>query len=247
MPIPQLASENHKLGMLDGLRGLMALWVLLGHSCILTGFYIPVLSSPGDAVQGFMILSGFLMTYHYILREPKEPWGAWTTWTAFWTRRYFRITPLYFLVLIPTFLLMPRYVFWRSRLDQLHGTVLRFGGMPTLNWLNLFVHASYIYGLLPRYCSSLVIPDWSISLEMQFYFVFPFLMILSARIGWAWLSALCAGVWLVAHASGVSHSFVEPSPLYISIIWFLIGMLWASHFLKPARRNQFAIAGCALA
>ena len=238
--------QGQKLAILDGLRGLMALWVLLGHTCILTVFPIWRLDTPAYAVDGFMILSGFLMTYHYILRSQREPWGAVSTWKAFWTRRFFRVTPLYYLLLIPAYFLMPRYVQWRSEIDEINRVNLRFAGAPTLDWMHLLLHVTYLFGLSSQYCTSLVIPDWSLSLEMQFYLVFPFLMLVAARFGWIGFAALCAGIWEVAHRTGLGHDFSQPSPLFMSILWFAIGMLWASHFFEPRNRKWFALGGCAM-
>ena len=81
------------IGALDGLRGGAALWVLIGHATILTGTRIPILSKPDLAVDLFMMLSGFLMCFHYLERRETEPWHRRSTWTLFWTRRFFRIAP----------------------------------------------------------------------------------------------------------------------------------------------------------
>jgi peptidoglycan/LPS O-acetylase OafA/YrhL len=239
-------TEEHKLGVLDGLRGLMAFWVLLGHTCILTAFHVRLLDSPGFAVNGFMVLSGFLMTYHYILRQNKEPWSKFSTWKAFWTRRFFRVSPLYYLLLIPCLVFMPKYAQWRTQLDSLHGMPARFAGAPAIDASNVALHVTYIFGLLPKYCSSLVLPDWSLSLEMQFYFVFPLLMLLVLRSNWLTLVSICSCIYAAAHVAHLTHLFAQPSPLYISILWFLIGMLWASHYFEREKRNRYAWAGVAL-
>src|SRR5271154_7061119 len=48
---PQIDLEEHRLGALDGLRGLMSLWVVVGHVCGFSGLQsIPVLRSPHYAV-----------------------------------------------------------------------------------------------------------------------------------------------------------------------------------------------------
>lgn len=65
--------ESKRIGCLDGLRGLAALWVLLGHSLQLTGWHLPILSSPDLGVDLFIMLSGFLMVFHYRLRETANP------------------------------------------------------------------------------------------------------------------------------------------------------------------------------
>ena len=89
------------LPWLDGLRGLASIWVLLSHIQILTGLRdIPLLSWGELAVDLFMLLSGFLMAHNYIARKQSEPWESSRTIGQFWVRRFFRIAPLYYVVLV---------------------------------------------------------------------------------------------------------------------------------------------------
>lgn len=81
---------------------------------------------------------------------------------------------------------------------------------------------------------------------MQFYFVFPFLMLLATRVGWTAFSVGMAILYVAARHSPLATQFVQPSPLYLSIFWFTIGMLWASHFFDEDRRVHFALAGVVL-
>jgi len=70
------ANNLQHLPWLDGLRGIAALWVMLSHIQILSGLRsLPVLSWGNVAVDLFMMLSGFLMAHHYVLRQDKEPWN----------------------------------------------------------------------------------------------------------------------------------------------------------------------------
>ncbi|MGO7223721.1 acyltransferase, partial [Rhizobium ruizarguesonis] len=45
-------------------------------------------------------------------------------------------------------------------------------------------HLTFIFVLIPQFSYSTALPDWSIGLEMQFYFALPFLIIIIGRIGW---------------------------------------------------------------
>ena len=91
--------DIRRVECLDGLRGVAALWVLLGHMMILTGFRLPLMSKPDLGVDLFILLSGFLMMFQYRLRAGREDWNAPGTWTAFWTRRFFRLAPLFYVTL----------------------------------------------------------------------------------------------------------------------------------------------------
>lgn len=224
--------ESGHLSALDGLRGAMAYWVLMGHAFWHSKMVkIPIISSPKYAVEGFMLLSGFLMTWHYVRRANQEPWTDWRTWTSFYVRRYFRISPLYYLLLVPAYLLLPFYRIWRYPGG---GDI---GMLTPVNWQHVVAHLTYLYGLIPKYHASTAIPDWSISLEMQFYLAFPFLMLLVLRFGWTAVSLLCGAVWFVANLPqlGFAPLFDLPSPLCLSLIWFTIGMVWAGEYARSGK------------
>lgn len=65
------------------------------------------MSSAGLAVDLSMMLSGFLMAHHFLLRRQREPWTDPDTWTTFWIRRLFRIAPVYYLLLVVALLAGP--------------------------------------------------------------------------------------------------------------------------------------------
>jgi peptidoglycan/LPS O-acetylase OafA/YrhL len=65
-------STSSRIACLDRLRAIAALWVLAGHCALLTGLSVPVLDLPDLGVDLFMMLSGFLMVFHYHLRAKKE-------------------------------------------------------------------------------------------------------------------------------------------------------------------------------
>lgn len=56
-------AEAAHLSYLDGLRGFASVRVFIGHVMMLTGWMVPVVSWGGLAVDLFLFLSGFLMTY----------------------------------------------------------------------------------------------------------------------------------------------------------------------------------------
>ena len=46
---------------LDGWRGFLALWVVIGHILLYSNINFKVLTAPGYAVDGFIFLSGYFI------------------------------------------------------------------------------------------------------------------------------------------------------------------------------------------
>lgn len=170
---------------LDGVRGGAALWVFITHIHILSGgYYLPVISWGTLAVDLFILISGFLMTHHYFERSHKEPWGKPTTWLQFWIRRYFRIAPLYYLLIVVAITFSALYASERLAIANtwphaIHASA-RFSETSVANYLS---HISFLFILEPTNKWANAIPDWSIALEMQFYLVFPLLALLMRHAG----------------------------------------------------------------
>ncbi|MBC7138851.1 MAG: acyltransferase [Defluviimonas sp.] len=230
VPQPVSRSSAH-VETLDGLRGLAACWTLLAHALMLSGSpRLPILSRADLAVDLFMMLSGFLMTHHYIHRRAREPWESAETMRRFWIRRYFRISPLYYLLLVVVLIAGPRYGEMRAATTE----VWAWTGTPIERYAdtsvqNLMMHLSYLFGFSPEYSFRTALPDWSIGLEMQFYLVFPFLMLLAARVGLvgAAVLAMAAAGALVQAAPGFFDSYALPAALPLSLHMFLFGMALA--------------------
>jgi peptidoglycan/LPS O-acetylase OafA/YrhL len=230
MSLPQGEQDSH-IPWLDGLRGIAALWVLLSHVQILTGMRgLPLLSWGGVAVDLFMMLSGFLMAHHYLGRRTREPWHQPHTIAVFWTRRFFRIAPLYYVLLVIALIAGPALGEMRDHI----AAAWPQSGTDTARYTdqslaNLTTHLSFAFGMLPTYAFRTPLPDWSIGLEMQFYLAFPFMMLLAARLG-AGLAALlliAACALGEALAPGFFSQFPMPAFLPIKLYVFLAGMLMA--------------------
>jgi peptidoglycan/LPS O-acetylase OafA/YrhL len=228
---------------LDAIRGGCALWVLGGHVALVAGFFghYSLLDQPAVAVDVFMFLSGFLMTDHYYQREMAEPWEDSATWRKFYVRRFFRIAPLYYLVLVIALVFQDNYVGWYRQIisvfpDPLLAWLGPTAQMPAVSWANLFSHFLFLFGFIPAYAASNVLPDWSIGLEMQFYLAFPFIMLLYRRRGIIFATALLLGCWYLSnqlfsvYADGPPKplgNFPQPSFLPLKLNCFIIGILLA--------------------
>lgn len=233
------------LPALDFARGMMATLVFLSHAALLTGAVGDLrhlFRLGGVAVEIFMFISGFLMLWHFQLRETKEPWNKMTTWRAFWVRRFFRMAPLYWVLLVII------YAFHQPLQDfhhQIHETFpLPWAGREvdpgridsSLSAGNILAHFSFVFGIIPKWASNNLLPDWSITLEMQFYLLFPLLAMMMKRVGWLLLTiavlilwqlfAFNTGVGLLAN-SGPWGWFPMPTILPLRIAVFLSGMLAA--------------------
>jgi peptidoglycan/LPS O-acetylase OafA/YrhL len=230
---------------LDGLRGLAALWVLMGHCVILAGWSLAIIDKPDLGVDLFMMLSGFLMVFHYQERAKQEPWSEPGTWLKFWARRYFRISPLYYLALVFALGLGPMILVWRNVIDHFSHLVLYPASIYIdHSFANIALHLSFLFGLLPAYSVRTPLPDWSLGLEMQFYAVFPALILLTRRFGWVrtvFATAFLAAV--ITHAPWhLSLRFPMPSFLPFKIDIFLAGMLIADSCRQERKAALFNLA-----
>ena len=87
---------------LEGVRGLMCLWVILSHTVTMAGIHVykntgigKLLANGGIAVDVFVILSGFVICL--ILNKKKEAYAPYLA------RRALRIFPIYLLCLFISF------------------------------------------------------------------------------------------------------------------------------------------------
>ncbi|HEY9626064.1 MAG TPA: acyltransferase [Coleofasciculaceae cyanobacterium] len=226
---------------LDGLRGLAAAWVMLAH-CVGFAAWDGPIKSAALAVDIFMIISGFLMAFHYRYREKSQPWESSQTWYKFYLRRFFRIAPLYYLLLIPSFIFKDYFDFCKevvrqipnidpNLLNKLSTTIFN---IQPLDFLELFTHITFTSGIFPRYENSLIIPDWSLSLEMQFYIAFPFIMLWLRKFSYFWIAVSLAVVSFFVNEVILSY-YGQPSFLLLKINFFIIGILLAEAFFFRLR------------
>ena len=162
---PHQARLRH-VPALDGLRGLALLGVLLFHANgALAGGYL--------GVDLFFVLSGFLIT-SLLLAEQRETGRI--ALGPFWIRRARRLFPA-LLSLMPVVAIYGRYF---ARSDEL--LAVRAQALAALayvaNWQAIFRHQSY-WQLFAA--PSPLEHTWSLSIEEQFYVVWPLLVSLVLR------------------------------------------------------------------
>ncbi len=89
------------------------------------------------ALAGLLGSSGFLMTYHYISRKDKEPWTHPSKWVSFYIRRFFRITPLSYALLVPSYLLNDPLSKWRHVLHLAYQSTMAVPPAPPSTVMHL--------------------------------------------------------------------------------------------------------------
>ncbi|WP_312240031.1 acyltransferase [Pantoea sp.] len=221
---------------LEGLRGFASLWVLLGHISLLVHWKIPVVGSPKMGVDLFILLSGFLMAKNAIARQEAEPWSRFATFKTFWLRRFFRIAPLYYVLLFVALAAGPWFGEMRDLIAHAFpATATATSRYSDQSLANILTHVSFVFGMLPHYGFNTVLPDWSIGLEMQYYLLFPVIMLAALRFGYVntllTIMAFCAlGRYLLPD---YYEAFPMPSLIFIKLHVFIAGM-----FLAEAVRQR---------
>lgn len=203
----QGSTSPDRLALLEGLRGFLALYVVLDHTLEYSG-YVDELAQPlfflragRYAVDEFVILSGFVI--YYLLDKRSE------NYRAFVTRRFFRLYPIaiiMFALAVPISLLR----LWNvhhghySSLHQIQEVTATIQAWWSHWTWNTVLHGTLLHGVvpdrvLPHASEAFLDPAWSISLEWQFYLVAPLCYWLATKNRGTrmLLCALCAAVLLV--------------------------------------------------
>ena len=195
------AAPVKRIASLDGLRAISILMVIVGHFWGGNSHAV-VLSMFG--VQVFFVLSGFLIT---TLLQQEYLKARRIDVRAFYRRRCFRILPAAYAYIIIIAIIFPQ-----SR-----------SGLPYA----VTYSVSYHYLGIPILFQHL----WSLSVEEQFYLLWPFLLLVGFRYRAliAWSAMLIAAAFRLALALG-------PSPL----------AMFYMHYTFPGTMDSIA-AGCLLA
>lgn len=234
----ETASETDHLNYLDAVRGAAAFWVLFSHVAILNNVYTPLLTNGGLAVDLFMMLSGFLMTFHYFRRESREPFDSQRTWYSFWIRRFFRIAPLFYVLLAVAFIVGPSIGEFRAQIASVYpSTGTEAARYADRSVENIITHYAFVFALLPDYAFRTPLPDWSLGLEMTFYAVFPFVMLFWRGAGMVAmvLGVMAAAILLQIAFPGYFAAYQMPANLAMKMDVFLAGMLAAYALLSRDR------------
>ena len=210
--------------------------VLLFHAYIVNVIPDVIWSrTVGQGAEGvglFFIVSALTLSASWHNRQGRDPKPT----AAFWARRFFRIAPLFYLVLVAAWLIgqgKPNYA-----PHAMAGNVFTPG--------NLLAHLTFAFGWIPAYQNSWLGVEWSIGTEMAFYLLFPVIILwLMPRMGalrtlFLGFVASLAWPWVMSHVfspwPGWAYAFLFWS-LPGQAVWFALGLalFWTSH---PGRSLQ---------
>lgn len=203
---------------MQGLRAIAVLFVVLYH------FWPGRLPGGYVGVDVFFVISGFLITGH-LMRELTATGGV--RLAQFWARRARRLLPASLLVLLFCALcVMSPYLMPTSSLPNEVQEIVA-STFYVENWFLAFTSADYLnYGGEP----TTVQHYWSLSLEEQFYVLWPLLMLLAAWIAVKWLKGdrrrmVIVVLGVVSAASlvfCVVFTLTDPAPAY----FVTFGRMW---------------------
>lgn len=158
--------KGNKLPGLNGLRALAASLVLVSHVFQISAIMgvaegaklMDRVDFGGDMVNLFFVLSGFIITYTLIKEENKT---GTISIKNFYAKRFLRIWPIYFLLLI-----IVCFIGWFTN---------GFGGFPDLNSKSVFIVSLFLvnFNYFFQFPLSVIGHYWSLSVEEQFYLFWP--------------------------------------------------------------------------
>jgi len=229
-PAPTPAS---RLPFLEGLRGIAALYVVLGHICFLADparllghaerapQWLQNLMRPFQfghlAVASFIVLSGFCLELALFSRGD----GSIGSIKKFFQRRGRRILPAYYACLAFSIL-----VCWNVTAYQ--PDLARF--LPVTRE-NILAHVFLVHNFSVDWMYKINGVLWSIALEAQLYLLFPLLVLSLGKFGRRWTLAGAIGVALL-----IMHYVPRAPKMYPWYLpLFVLGMAAAHLAFHPKK------------
>jgi peptidoglycan/LPS O-acetylase OafA/YrhL len=206
---------------IQGLRALAVLFVVLYHA------KLPLFSGGYVGVDVFFVISGYLIS-GLLVREMERTGRI--NFAAFYARRIRRLLPAAAVVLLATALAAR---LWLSPLEQVElAPSLFFSALYASNIWFASQATDYLAGDVH---TELLVHTWSLSVEEQFYLIWPLLIFLGARL-------LSPG--RIRRAVLFTMSAVFVASLVASLWLTSVSQPWA-FFSSPTRAWEFAAGGLA--
>lgn len=195
------------------LRILLAACVYFYHMGLSNAFALNILDG-GAAVFCFFVVSGFYMemvlTQKYTAKRLGDRYVL-----AFYASRFWRLYPIYLVVLLSTLILSTSSLHTRfPKILDISSCVDLFScSRSVFTW---FINLTMMGLNFPSTSDLLIGPSWSLGIEIGFYAIAPFVLMLNARKLWL-LSGI--GVFLQIVPYG------QHSPVLFGFHFFLLGAL----------------------
>ncbi|MGB6974897.1 MAG: acyltransferase [Terracidiphilus sp.] len=186
------------LNALTGLRCFAAVNIVLFHFSDPRWFGIlaPIVNAGYASVSYFILLSGFVLGYNYNARARAGKFGA----ARFYKARFTRIYPIYILSLL---------LAWPMVSGEWHAHT------RTMFWTGMVLSPLLLQGWVPSIATFLNTPAWTMSAEVFFYLVFPFMARWRKptsvprhvlKLGGVWLIGLLPGaLYMIFSPDGIAH------------------------------------------
>lgn len=217
------------------IRFALAMAVLLSHLPITNVKFI----GGGLAVQAFFIVSGFYMA---LVLD-----GKYSDLRLFYTNRLLRIFPAYLVMMAISAVFVFGFNATATSTQEIFATAFRnpltalilvfehvaIVGQDLLFWMKIGPDGGIFLDMTnapptedtPWAWQALLVPQsWSLSLELMFYAVVPFL----ARLRWQWLAAVAAAsiaLRLLGHALSIDLGLWQARFFPTALFLFVFGML----------------------
>ncbi|KAG6945236.1 hypothetical protein JG688_00016666 [Phytophthora aleatoria] len=231
--VPDAAAAPARILFLDGVRGLAALLVVTQHS----HEYMQDLNLGACAVDAFFVLSSFLLTMLFMKKSMRllahgATYRKWTfTLADYFSKRFFRIYPLFALVAI---------VLWMLP-DNAKRGLYRVEKPETFD----------LYKVLTFDFDQRFFVFWTLPLEISYYFFIPVFVftVLKQRSYW-WVPFIPAYCWVVYEGWFTfrwSHMGLSPhAPTFLAgsmaaVIFVKLDMWMKMNSVKPRLAVIYAI------
>ncbi len=199
-------SLEEDIPVLNGLRGVAILLVF--------GYHCAELPLGWTGVDLFFVLSGFLITGKLV-----QAHGSSTYFRNFYLRRILRICPLYYALLAITLIItfLPHY----SSRDS----IIDLRNMQGYYWTFTLNFYEALHGW-PR--NSIFLPVWSLCVEVQFYLIWPLVVLFMLKGNGRFMKVLPALILFALAFRIFAGHFITMKPLY-------------QYVLLPSRIDGFAL------
>jgi peptidoglycan/LPS O-acetylase OafA/YrhL len=250
-PLPSVASRrkkkysetSSKLEFVEGMRALAALYVVIGHFCSMVdpmymrggksqlSPWLRAIMSPfchGHlAVAAFIVISGFCLQYGLYQRGDGRVYGL----GKFFKRRALRILPAYYACLALS-IGVCYWVTWPNRETPPFDIYVKASSGVPVTTDSFFAHLFLVHNLSTDWMFRINGVLWSIAIEAQLYFLFPWLILLMQKKS---PLALLAGVGLPTILVTLLIPDAGKTYTWFAIL-FAVGMLSAHFVYRPHRK-----------